>query len=109
MSNYTDYMEEMFFNRVMEVRETINDYEKWIEDYLEKRKKYPEWVTRDGKHIPVGEVTDSHLENLLNFLPENTAWHKAFEYEKTYRRLKEKLISLKKEDIENEKTIDLVY
>lgn len=87
MSEYTDYMEEMFFNRVSEVREVIYENRKWKDDYLSKRSSFPDWVNRDGKHIPVSKVTDSHLENLLRFLSEEDVWHTVFACEKRYREL----------------------
>jgi len=105
MSDYTDYMEEMFFAHVMNVRERIYSNRKWKEDYLSKRKNYPDWVTRDGKHIAIANITDSHLENLLKFLPNDNPWHTVFECEKKYRHL----CDLEKENKENEKVIDLVY
>ena len=109
MSDYTDYMEEMFFAHVMNVREQLNDINIWINDYLIKREKYPDWVTRDGTHLPIGKIDDNHLDNLLNFVPEGTSWHKAFSYEKKYRRLCKLQSELKEEDKDNDKVIDTVY
>lgn len=109
MSYYTDYMEEMFFNHVSSVREDLYDFKKWMSDYLDKRSKYPEWVTREGKRIAVGDVDDNHLKNLLNFLPEGTAWHRVFLYEKTYRDLCSKVKELEAIDSYNEEVMNLVY
>lgn len=109
MSDYTDYMEEMFFAHIANVRETISSNKDWIRDYLEKRSNYPAWVTRDGVSIPVGEVTDSHLENLLIFLPEGTVWHKVFTCEKHYRDLCRLTCDLEKEDKYNTEVMEMVY
>lgn len=33
---------------------------------------FPEtWLCRDGTEIPVGDLTDSHLENICNFILEH--------------------------------------
>lgn len=109
MSEYTDYMQDMFFSRVINVRETISSNKDWIRDYLEKRDKYPNWVTRDGVSIAVSDVTDSHLENLLNFLPANTPWHKVFSCEKHYRQLCKQTQVLEEEDEYNTKVMDIVF
>jgi hypothetical protein len=31
-----------------------------------------EWVTRDGKHIPIKDLDDNHLSNIINMIEENT-------------------------------------
>ena len=109
MSDYTDYMEEMFFNHTFNVRETISSNQRWIDDYLDKRSKYPEWVTRDGTHIKVGDITDNHLENLLNYLPKDTVWHNVFSCEKLYRKLSKQIVELRKEDNYNTEIINKIY
>ena len=109
MSDYTDYMEDCFFSRVSSICQDLYEYKKWIDDYVSKREKYPEWVTRDGKHILVKDVDDNHLENLLNFLPESTVWHRVFECEKQYRYLSKKVKELEREDAYNQQVINLIY
>ena len=86
----------------MNLRETINSSEEWIVKYLSQRKDYPEWVTRDGKHIKVEDITDSHLSNLLNFLPKGNVWYKVFMCEKKYRNIMKRLPEWKKENLRNE-------
>ena len=109
MSEYTDYMIESFFSHAVDLRERINDSEKWIRAYLSQRKNYPEWVTKEGVRIKIGDITDSHLNNLLNFVPENSVWHKAFTYEKKYRYLKKNLPIWKAGTITNDEIIDVVF
>ena len=109
MSDYTDYMEEMLFNHILNIKDQIYDSKRWIGDYLSKRKGYPNWITRDGRSIPVSEVTDSHLENLLNYIPENNVWHKVFSCEKYYRELMKKLPKLEEEDNYNDEIINTIY
>ena len=92
-----------------EIRERIYENEKWINDYLSKRENYPKWTTRDGRQISVGDITDSHLENLLNFVPRGNVWHQVFTCEKLYRKLKEELPNLKRANIECNKVMDLCY
>ena len=105
MSDYTDYMEEMFFNHAFSVSMTLENNRSWMRDYVEKRSKYPDWVTRDGRHISVSKIDDNHLENLLKFLPSENIWHDVFMCEKKYRYL----CRLEEEEKKNSEVIDLVY
>lgn len=109
MSDYTDYMEEQFFGHVADVRMRIDSKETWIKDYTSKRESYPCWTTRDGQQIKVENVTDSHLENLLNFLPEKNVWHRIFECEKLYRKFKKEISELKKESKHLDDIINKVF
>lgn len=84
------------------LRWDIEDYQKWMADYESNRNNYPAWVTKDGQHIWVYELEDSHLENLIPFVqrkdPENkTHWIDVFRAEKRYRELKAKLPAMKSE------------
>ena len=84
------------------LRWDIEDYQKWKADYESNRNNYPAWVTKDGQHIWVYELEDSHLENLIPFVqrkdPENkTHWIDVFRAEKRYRELKAKLPAMKSE------------
>lgn len=84
------------------LRWDIEDYEKWMRDYEGKRQTYPAWVTRDGTHIWIYEIEDSHLDNLIPFVqrrdPENkTHWVDVFRAEKRYRQLKKELPRMKGE------------
>ena len=44
---------------------------------LERRKKYV-WQTRDGKKIPVEEMTDEHIHNCLRFIAERDELEEAY-------------------------------
>ena len=105
MSDYTDYMEDMFFNHVFSVRMSLESNRSWMRDYVEKRSKYPDWVTRDGRSISVKDISDEHLENLLKFLPNGNVWHDVFMCEKKYRYL----CDLEREVKENENVIETVF
>lgn len=93
------------------LRWDIEDYEKWMADYESKRQNYPAWETKDGQHIWVYEIEDSHLDNLIPFVqrkdPENkTHWVDVFRAEKRYRRLKKELPSMKAELMNMEMVAD---
>lgn len=97
-----DYDIARFYDRMASLRWNIEDYEKWMADYESKRQTYPAWVTKDGTHIWIYEIEDSHLDNLIHFVerkdPENkTHWVDVFRAEKRYRRLRERLPSMKME------------
>ena len=84
------------------LRWNIEDYEKWMKDYESKRPNYPSWETKDGTHIWIYEIEDSHLDNLIPFIkskdPENkTHWLDVFQAEKRYRELTKKLPYMKDE------------
>ena len=108
MSDFTDYMEQMFFSEATNIRERIYESKRWINDYLYKRKSYPEWVTRDGVSIKVEDITDQHLNNLINFLPKRNIWYQVFICEKKYRELNKKMPELEKANAKCEQIIDLL-
>ena len=105
MSDYTDYMEEMFFNHAFSIRMALESSRGWMDNYIEKRSKYPDWVTRDGRSISIKDISDGHLDNLLNFLPGENIWHEIFSCEKRYRYL----CGLEREVEENERVMGIVY
>lgn len=55
--------------------------ELWTE--LLSREKMLVWRTREGKVIPIRELTDSHLQNIIKMLEkhdrENSAWCNPYE------------------------------
>ncbi len=100
-----------FLDSMVDLRWNIEDYQKWMADYESKRTNYPAWETKDGKHVWIYEMEDSHLDNLIPFMrkkdPENkTHWIDVFSAEKKYRELKEKLPSMKMELMEMEMIAD---
>ena len=85
-----------FYDSMVILRWDMEDNKKWIEKYLSFRDEYPDWITKEGQHIKLKDLTDSHLNNLIPFVkrkdPDNkTNWIKILEQEKTYRGLKIKL------------------
>ena len=89
-----------FFNHMASVRWDLEDSEKWLRDYEKNRYGYPDWVTENGVHIKIYELTDSHLANLIPFVeredPENkTKWIDLLRAEKRYRELIKKIQKMK--------------
>lgn len=100
-----------FYDSMACLRWRIEDNEKWMADYEGKRQNYPAWVTKDGTHIWIYEIEDSHLDNLITFVhrkdSENkTNWIDVFISEKRYRQLKSKLPSMKAELMNMEMVAD---
>lgn len=107
-----DYEIAHFFDNMMCLRWDIEDDEKWMKDYEAKRPNYPAWETKDGQHLWIYEIEDSHLDNLIPFMekqdPENkTHWIDVFRAEKKYRWLKKKLPSKKAELLYMEMVADV--
>lgn len=97
-----DYDEQRFNDHMVNVQLNIEYYGKWCKKYLEERKSYPLWKTKEGKEIKIEDITDSHLENLIPFVlkkdPKNqTHWFDALERERYYRRLCKELRQLNAE------------
>ncbi len=63
-----------FFDHMAGLSWDIEDYSKWMHDYEANRYKYPAWVTKDGRSIPVHELTDEHLANLIPFVYHNSSF-----------------------------------
>lgn len=90
MSDFTDYEEEQFFSRLANLRCEISRAVQWKKDYEKNRDNYPSWVTKDGEEIKVRDLKDSHLDNLLKFVPKRdpnneTKWVDILKSEKRYR------------------------
>lgn len=109
MSDFTDYMETHALYRGIEIRDQIHNITRWMDRYESARNTYPMWITRDGKHIKVENLSQNHLNNLLSFVPADNGWHHIFECEAEYRKLKVQLEQLKKELEEFESMIEQVY
>ncbi len=91
-----------FLEKMACLRWDIEDRKKWMKDYESKRQNYPAWETKDGQHLWIYEIEDSHLDNLIPFIqrqdPENkTHWVDVFRAEKRYRQLKKEMPSMKAE------------
>lgn len=96
----TDNILNDFYDRMASLSIGITHIEGWIRDYENKRKHYPDWVTREGVSIKLQDISDSHLENLIPFMKKKdptNGWLQAFEYEKRYRKLVKKLNLMKLE------------
>ena len=91
-----------FYDHIASQSWNIDAYEKWMKDYESKRMNYPAWETKDGRHIWVYEIEDSHLDNLIPYIqrqdPENkTHWIDVFSAERKYRELSKKIEKMKSE------------
>ena len=91
-----------FYNHMTSLSWELDNYTKWMASYESQRNKYPDWVTKDGQHIKVRDIMDSHLENLIPFVskkdPDNeTHWLDVLKAEKRYRELTKKLPQMKVE------------
>ena len=101
-----------FFGRIASLRWDIENVETWMADYESKRPNYPAWETKDGRHIWIYEIEDSHLDNLIPFVqrkdPENqTHWVDVFRAEKKYRQLAKELPRMKEELANMEFVLDM--
>lgn len=81
-----------FFDHMASLSWGIDDYEQWMADYEKNRYKYPDWVTKNGRHIPISKLDDKHLANLIPFVqrkdPKNeTRWADLLKHEQLYREL----------------------
>ena len=52
------------------MRATLEDlkFERWLRL---RNSGAIEWITRDGKHIPLKDLEDSHLSNIIHMIEEN--------------------------------------
>lgn len=105
MSDYTDFVETYCrtpFTDYAEAQLELTELEQWKRNYESKRDKYPEWVTKTGQKIKVRDLTDSHIENLLKFIPKKdpnneTKWLDVIKCEKQYRNINNEIVSKKNE------------
>ena len=112
MSAYTDFMEEQFFGEMARLRFEIDEEEEWLKKYVTARRAYPLWKTKLGGEIRLEDMTDSHIENALRLVLERDSengWVKAFQQEKTYRELINKLPEKKEELRSLQETADIVF
>jgi hypothetical protein len=71
----------------------IDDYERFIREFEKYRSI--KWKTRVRKEIKISDLTNSHLDNIINFINNKSPeWIKIFNYEKQYREYKKELPSL---------------
>ena len=88
MSDYTDFMEEQFFARHTNLQEECE----WRAKWASHRQEFPDWITREGKKIPITQLTDDHLDNIIIFLKRKKdevkvveTWLKILQNERHYR------------------------
>lgn len=48
-----------------------NNNMSWIEVYESKRDLLGNWTTKDGQSIPIKDLTDNHLNNIIDYLKRN--------------------------------------
>lgn len=114
MSDFTDYQEEQFFNHVANIELELDEKITFKEKYEANRDKYPDWVTKDGTHIKVRDLTNSHLDNLLKFIPKKdpnneTKWINVIKCEIAYRSINQEIQALKEERDRLDMIIDTVF
>ena len=52
---------------------------------------YEVWRTKDGKSIPIKDMTTQHIQNCMNFLDEDDEWREVFQAELLRRKKKGEL------------------
>lgn len=105
MSDYTDFLEACCrspFSEYAEAQLELEELRRWKQKYERNRYKYPPWVTKTGEQIKVKDLTDSHIEALLNFIPKKdpkneTKWIEVIKSEKQYRTIGMKIFRLEEE------------
>lgn len=105
MSDYTDFAEtycRSSFTEYAEAQLELDELRQWKEKYERNQDKYPPWVTKAGEQIKVKDLTDSHIEALLNFIPKKdpkneTKWLDVIKSEKQYRTIYRKISRLEEE------------
>lgn len=105
-----DWETDKFFSQMASIRMDINDYENWCNTY--ESFHYPEWTMKNGKTIPLKNMSDEHLENTINLIErkdKTNSWLQILKQEKTYRKNKKKIIELKQELKSFEEIADEIY
>ena len=105
MSDYTDFAEACCRSPFTEYAETqleLDELRQWKQKYESHRDKYPPWVTKAGEQIKVKDLTDSHIEALIDFIPtkdpnNKTKWINVIKSEKQYRTINAKISRLEEE------------
>lgn len=105
MSDYTDFEEtycRSSFTEYAEAQLELEELRQWKQKYESHRDKYPPWITKAGEQIKVKNLTDSHIEALLNFIPKKdpkneTKWIDVIKSEKQYRTINAKISRLEEE------------
>lgn len=82
-----------FYGSMSSLLFEIETYEKFIREFEKYRSI--KWKTKVGKEIKISDLTNSHLDNIINFINNKSPeWIKILNYEKQYRKYKKKLPSL---------------
>ena len=105
MSDYTDFVEACCrspFTEYAEAQLELDELRQWKQKYESHRDKYPPWVTKAGEQIKVKDLTDSHIEALIDFIPtkdpkNETKWIDVIKSEKQYRTIDAKIFRLEEE------------
>lgn len=103
-----------FFNKKATLDWELRDAMNWITEYESFRYEYPDWINKDGIHMKIYDITDSHLTNLIAFVSRNdnenkTHWVDVFEQERKYRILKKRISEIKAELDKMEEVIDKCF
>lgn len=109
-----DNLVSSFFNELITLRWDIEDYTSWMKKYESQRYKYPEWITKSGKHIKIYDLEDSHLDNLISFVAKKdkenkTHWIDVLKSEQRYRKLKSTVYDMQDKLAVMESIEDTVY
>ena len=101
-----------FFGSMANMRLDLEDYQKWCQKYESFRDKYV-WETRDGTKIPISQMSDTHIQNSINYCKKREGWRpgwiKALNQEQTYRGLKKKIQTIQEQLSKMEDVMDKVF
>ena len=107
-----DWEIDRFFGSMLNMRLDLEDYQKWCRKYESFREEYI-WETRDGTKIPVSRMSDTHIQNSINYCKKRkgwrTGWIKALNQEQTYRELKKKIQTIQEQLSETEDVVNKVF
>lgn len=87
-----------FFNAYASMHMDLMDYEQWCRIYESFER--PKWTMKNGEQIALCDMTDEHLENTIALVERkepNNNWIKILRKQKTYRKLKRKIVDIKSE------------